>query len=205
MRLRPILQESWPPLAWIAKCQRSDPVIEVRHGSQVECRPDWLCESVWDGEFESGDFDQTDLVFGSGVRLRDQGAVFVSSASTCDRLQFLEIGDTTWVSNSLACLLGISGVGVNANYDRYFDFFWSVTRGLDAYERRLPTTTGKLEFVFFRNLMWDGEGLSEEDKPFPVRSLGSFREYREFLETSLVRIAGNMLAAERAHRYQNGG
>ncbi|MCK5448921.1 MAG: hypothetical protein KAJ43_12300 [Gemmatimonadetes bacterium] len=202
LRFRLTLESAWPPLAWIAKCERSDPVITVRHGPQVEVREGWFCEAVWDGEFASGGFDQTDLVFGSGARLRNGRAVFVSSGTTVDRLQFLELGDTIWISNSLACLLGTSGVKVDRTYDRYFDFFWSITRGLNGYERRLPTTTGRLEFVFFHNLIWDGEKLAEEDKPHPVREMGSFPEYREFLEASLAGIAANMQATERNHRYR---
>ena len=202
IRFRPTLEPAWPALSWIARCERSDPVITVRHGPQVEIREDWFCEAAWDGEFESGGFDQTEVVFGSGGRLRGGRAVFVSSASTVDRLQFLELGDTTWISNSLACLLAVSGVTVDKTYDRFFDFFWSVTRGLDGYERRLPTTTGRLEFVFFRNLTWDGGMMSEKDKPDPVRQMGSFREYRDFLDTSLAGLAANMRAAERDHRYE---
>lgn len=139
-RLHPILEPDWPALAWIARCERSNPVITVRHGPQVETREDWLCEAVWDGEFEAGDFDRTDLVFGSGIRLRDEGIIFVPAGATVDRLQFLELSGTTWVSNSMACLLGVSGVKVDPTYDRYFDFYWSVTKGFDGYERRMPTT-----------------------------------------------------------------
>lgn len=201
LQIRPTLEPGWPPLAWVAQCERSDPVISIRHGPQVEARAGWLCEAVWDGDFAAGDFDRTDLVFGSGARLRDGRVVFVSSGTSVDRLQFLELDGTIWVSNSLACLLGTTGIGVDATYHRYFDFFWSLTRGLDGYERRVPTTDGRLEIVFFRNLVWDGEELSEEDKPFPVRELGSFAEYRAFLKASLVEIASNMQAAARDHRY----
>jgi hypothetical protein len=61
VRLHPILEADWPALAWIARCEVSSPVITVRHGPQVETMEDWLCEAVWDGEFEAGDFDRTDL------------------------------------------------------------------------------------------------------------------------------------------------
>ena len=202
LRLQLVQEPDWPPLAWIARCDRSDPVITVRHGPQVETREDWLCEAVWDGEFESGDFDRTDLVFGSGIRLRKRGVVFVPAGATVDRLQFLEHQGTIWVSNSMACLLGVTGVRVDATYDRYFDFFWSVTKGLDGYERRLPTLEGRLEIVFFRNLVWDGAHLSEEDKPHPLRELGSFAEYRGFLKASLARVADNLGSAHRSHRYE---
>ncbi len=196
------LESDWPPLAWIARCRRSDPALHVRHGPQVEVRNDWLCEAVWDGDFEGGGFDRTDLVFGSGIRLRGDRAVLVPAGATVDRLQFVELGGTAWVSNSMACLLAETGVEVDAAYGRYFDFFWSVTRGLDGYLRQVPTNRGRLEVAFFRNLVWDGERLSEEDKPNPARDLGSFEAYRNFLEAALVRMAANMAAETREHRYE---
>lgn len=202
LRLHPTVEPDWPPLAWVAKCTRSDPVVSVWHGPQVEVGQDWLCEAVWDGEFESGDFDRTDLVFGSGIRLRDRGAVFVAAGATVDRLQFLEIGDVTWVSNSLACLLASTDVTVDTAYDRYFDFFWSVVRGLDGYQRRVPTNHGRLDIVFYRNLLWDGDRLTEEEKPFPIRPFGSFGEYRGFIADALKRIATNLADTGRAHPYQ---
>ena len=138
-RFEYIREEKWPPLAWLAECAGSNPVIRVRHGSQVETRDVWFCEAIWDDEFTSGNFDRTDLVFGSGARLRDVQVIFVSSGSTVDRLQFLELHGRTWISNSIACLLAASGVKADVSYERFPEFFRSIIGGIDAYERRLPT------------------------------------------------------------------
>ena len=168
----------------------------------MEARESWFCEAVWDGEFESGDFDLTDVVFGSGAHVRDDRVVFVSSGTTVDRLQHAEIDGKTWISNSLACLVAMSGVKVPVDYERYPEFFRSITQGIDAYERRLPTLAGRLELTYFRNLVWNGTSLSAEDKPFPQRDFDSFQKYRAFLAGSLSRVAHNMEAHDRTHRYQ---
>ncbi|MGA8261434.1 MAG: hypothetical protein WB783_14575 [Arenicellales bacterium] len=89
----------WPCLAWLASFRRGDETIDVRHGEQVETRESWLCEAVWAGDFEEGDFDRTDPVFGSGCRLRNGGAVLASSGSASDRLHYFEAGAVSWVSN----------------------------------------------------------------------------------------------------------
>ena len=71
----------------------------------------WKCEinflGNWhgQGDFDTGEFDQTDIVAGSGGRCRGNTLVFVSSGSTVDRLHFLETLEVGWISNSLACLL----------------------------------------------------------------------------------------------------
>src|SRR4051812_15421913 len=85
--------ESWPALAWLARCRRGEDVVEVIHGPRVETTPEWFCEAVWDGDYEAGDFDRTDIVFGSGGRARAGGITFVSSGATVDRLQALESAD----------------------------------------------------------------------------------------------------------------
>src|SRR5712671_3254479 len=98
MRLRYHRIDSWPALAWLARCQRGSDVVDVMHGPRVESTPDWFCEAVWDGSYENGDFDRTDIVFGSGGRARSAVVTFVSSGATVDRLQALESGAHVWIS-----------------------------------------------------------------------------------------------------------
>ena len=195
-------QDEWPCLAWLAHFVESDPIVNIKHGPQVETGDDWYCEAVWDGRFESGDFDRTDLVFGSGARLRHGQVTFVSSGSTVDRLQFLELDGKTWVSNSLVCLLAETGVKVDVTYDRFPEFFRSIVKGIDNYERRLATRSGRCELIYFRNLIWDGHKLIEDDKPFPRRDFSTFDKYHNFLRTSIEQIAVNMRAPARRHRYE---
>ena len=86
------LARSWPRLAWLAICQPGSPV-RITHGPGVETCRDWFCEAVWDGPFPSGNFDDTDVVFGSGGRRREDGVIFVSSTATQDRLHAGVRGD----------------------------------------------------------------------------------------------------------------
>ena len=69
MRFDYCLEQHWPVQAWLAQCHPRH--VLVRHGGRVETRDDWFCEAVWDGEIERGDFDLTDIVAGSGARIRD--------------------------------------------------------------------------------------------------------------------------------------
>ena len=70
---------------------------------------DWFCEAVWEGPFSDGGFDETDIVFGSGVRIRGDRVVFVASGIHIDRLLSVDTPDGVLVSNSLACLLLVRG------------------------------------------------------------------------------------------------
>src|SRR2546430_1791189 len=89
LRLRYTRVAHWPPLAWLARCTVSGREIEVLHGDLVEVAHDWFCEAAWTGEYDAADFDKTEVVFGSGARVRGDRVTFVSSASTVDRLHSL--------------------------------------------------------------------------------------------------------------------
>jgi len=97
VRFRFIEMDSWPELAWLAQLRPGDPVIEVHRGRRVEVADDWFGEIVWDGPYEQGRFDATEIVAGSGGLLRADGACFVAPGSTVDRLQSLSTDSVTFV------------------------------------------------------------------------------------------------------------
>jgi len=196
------LNASWPPGAWIAHCRRGASEVEVVHGAGVAATPDWFGEVIWDGPYDDGAFDTTDVVFGSGGRRRDDGLTFVSSASTVDRLQALERGDDTWVSNSLACLLAVSGAKLDVGYRGYSRAFRTITRGLRRHQRVIPTSAEPVRLVYFNNVRWDGARLTDVPKPNPRRDLTSFASYTAFVDGALARLAENMGVAARPVRYE---
>ena len=192
LRLRFTRVAAWPPLAWLARCTTAGREIEVLHGDGVEVAPDWFCEAAWTGDYEAAEFDKSDVVFGSGARVRGDRAIFVSSSSTVDRLHTLDLSDATWVSNSLACLLAAAQAGVDPLYARYFEDFRTIRDGLHRYRPALLTTRGAVRLTYYRNLEWDGRALRSACKPAPLRTLDSFWQYRTFLGRSLESLAANM-------------
>jgi hypothetical protein len=168
----------------------------------VETRREWFCEAVWDGPFARGDFDRTDTVFGSGARSRDRGLVFVSSSTTVDRLHTLERDGTTYVSNSMACLLSEVGAQLSPAYPHYMSDLRSIIRGLGNYVRSLPTDRGPLALHYAENLRWDGARLEAEPKRWGIRDFTTFERYVGFLDTGLCRLAENLAARERDRPYQ---
>ncbi|MEO7322705.1 MAG: hypothetical protein ABIW48_08490 [Burkholderiales bacterium] len=194
-----IQQDQWPPLAWLAKCEKSNPNITVFHGPRVEVCDEWFCEAVWDGEFQNGNFDQTDIVAGSGGRARGVTVIFVSAGNTVDRLQSIEINATTWVSNSLACLTAGANASVPPAEKGYYVAANSVIQGLDRYQRTLSTSVGDVQLTYFDNLCWNQNGLQVEPKPCPHRDFSSFERYRAFLQTHLNAVVANLSSIERRH------
>lgn len=200
-RLNLEVVQEWPQNAWIAVLEPGAERIQVRCGPNVEFGDQWLCEAVWDGPFADSGFDRTDIIAGSGVRLRDAGAVFVSSGSTVDRLCHFTTPGYTAVSNSLACLLAHTRGELDPACSNYFNFFFSVTYGLDRYHRELPVSNGTVHFTYFDNLRWNGSRLDVIEKPGATRRFRTYDDYLGFLRGCVERIAQNMAAPERARRY----
>jgi hypothetical protein len=142
MELRSKEVSDWPKLTWVATCSEGSREIQVFHGPCVETHPEWCVEAVWAGTFKNGDFDLTDLVFGTGIRIRQEQVVFVSSGTTLDRLWYCRDASVWNVSNSLPALLAFGRNRLLESYQRYPQDLCSVVKGLGQYVRELPLEHG---------------------------------------------------------------
>jgi len=193
----------WPGQAWLARCSRDDERVTVFHGSDVETKEQWFCEAVWAGDFPAGDFDRTDIVAGSGGRLRGDGLRFVSSASDIDRLHSIHREDAALVSNSLVCLLAWMDGDPDTGYGGYVEDFANYRYTVFG-ERTLafPSTAGTIDLTYFSNLVWTGERLRESDKPCGERRFGSFEEYEAFLRHCMRDFVANARSEARLRPYK---
>lgn len=202
MRFDYKMLSDWPPLAWVARCDKQSGRIAVAHGPEVEWTADWFCEAAWAGRYDEGGFDQTDIITGSGARARGDTVTFVSSGSTVDRLQSYEDSSAAWISNSLPALAVAIGASLDPSYSRYKQDMISIVWGLRRYRRWLRTTSGSVQLTYFDNLKWNGRTLTVEPKPMADRRFPSFAQYHGFLTASMTQLAANMAAKERRHPYR---
>jgi len=188
VRLIPQEAPGWPRLAWLARCGEH---IELRHGPGVETELDWAFEGAWTGAFDDGEFDRVSVATGSGVRIRDGEAVFVSPTSTIDRLWHLEMrrGEAL-VSNSLLALLEESDAEVTD--PRYRAASTSIVRGIDRCRDEIETSAGRVGLTHFRNLGWSGGALMRRDKAPVGETFTDFGSYRSFLARTFESLSQNM-------------
>ena len=198
LRYRP--QPEWPCQGWVASFGRGDREIEVLHGSRVETRDAWFCEAAWAGDFAAGDFDRTDVVAGTGCRLREDRVVFVPPGTLVDRLHWLEREGRFWVSNSFSALLAVTGGRISRSDPHHSRGMRSIKYlGLDRCRRTWESTAGTVHLVYFENLVWDGQSLSQHDKPHGDRRFPDFETYEGFLDQSMAALAANIAHPERRH------
>jgi hypothetical protein len=196
-------EENWPTLAWLAICNEDNESVTIRHGPDVDTRLEWFCEAVWDDEYSDGGFDRSNTVFGSGGRIRQDRVNFVASSFPADRLQYIEINKTIYISNSLVCLAAALDLHVDPWYPWYYEDFFSIADGLHDYRACINTDRGEVTFVYCNNLSWNGKQLSTYEKPKSALCFHDFDSYQNFLSATLKRLLSNMHSAERPYIYDS--
>ncbi len=202
MRLRFERIAGWPKLAWVASVASGSDQVLVRCGAMVETGPDWAAEAVWAGEFAAGDFDQTEHVFGTGVRCRADHVVFVSAGTAMDRLWSVRTGDIWYVSNSLPALCACADASLLEDYV-YADDRRGVVRttwGAETPTRPLPLAGGEAAVTWFDNLEYRGDSLRPVAKVDTTPRFAGFDDYYAFLLDTAERLAANMTDAARANK-----
>jgi hypothetical protein len=202
LRLESSQKPSWPPGAWLARCIHNSDVVQLTHGRNVEVTPEWFGEAVWAGPYAEGAFDQTDVVFGSGGRIRERAITFVSPASALDRLHSMQQADGVWISNSLVCLLSATGATLDPAYPNYRADLRSICNGLSRYHSTIESSAGPVVLTYCHNLEWSGRELRTVPKNSPMRDFSSFERYRGFLDASLAALAANMADPARSIAYR---
>jgi len=136
------LRSTLPPLSWCARARRGAPV-QIRHGADVETRPEGFVEGAWNGDFDTFDFDQAEALAGTGARLRGGRVIFCAPFHPLERLFLIRKAEEVLISNSLVFLLTEAGDGLDLSYPNYFfDFVVQVRRGIGPPAARLRTASG---------------------------------------------------------------
>lgn len=200
IRIESIVVSGWPALTWVALVPAANGRVTVLHGRLVEIREDWAIEGVWAGEFVDGGFDQTSLVFGSGVRCRGGAVVFVSSGSTLDRLFYCWEDDTLVVANSLPALMASTGRSLLDSCTDYPMRLINRVRDPDSPAPNVPSDGGPVYFAYLHNLIYENGDIRQVRKPLDEPVLDSFEMYRDFLFGSARAIGANAASRSRQSR-----
>ena len=192
--------DDWPKLAWVAHFDIGSFDLTVYHGSMVEIQDNWMVEAVWAGEFEDGDFDKTDLVFGTGIRLRQDAIVFVSSGTMMDRLWRCSVNNTLYIGNSLPAVLAISGDELRDGYLNYPEDMKTQMGGVDLFKSKIPSVKGELYLTYYKNIVYDGQSIIEIDKPDQSPDFEDFQTYNRYLNETARALKKNFESPHRLNK-----
>ena len=201
MKLEPREIPAWPKLAWLARLVEGSDQVTIFHGPMAEVGSDWLAAAVWAGEFSAGDFDQTDLIFGSGVRLRGDKVVFVSSGAGQERLWHASLAGMTHVSNSLPAILASAGLSCATTIPVIATTFSPSKPKDGSHTRRrspriLRTCISSISAIWYLT----AEPCEKRKSPTALSGFAGFGDYFAFLTSSARCVGQNLSAAERRHK-----
>jgi len=190
MKLTTKLIEKLPPLVWIAECKNSTSEIMVFHGHRVETGKTYCVAAVWDDDFTAADFDKTDIIAGTGIRIRKNKVIFVTPGNTLDRIVYYNLKNGLLVSNSLPAIFAFADIEPLKEYD-YQKNFETIIKGLHKFSGILPTSKNNVFLTYFNNLCYDGNTLVQIQKPDCAPHFHSFDEYNRYLFKTASRVAEN--------------
>ena len=188
-----------PQLAWMAEIDRESLAVSAVFGRSVEYGDDFLVAGVWNGPFSKGDFGSTDCLFGTGLLIRDGAVILVPSAAITDAIYYAERGGRVVAANSLPMLLAATNDRLDPHFAFYDRITESIHRGIDDYEKVIPTQSGSVLRVFFRNLKVTAAGLEEFDKRWPP-AFPDYHSYLIYVTENYASIYRNIRDSARRHR-----
>jgi hypothetical protein len=191
MRLEFCNVDTLPRLAWCARILLGQEAVTVLHGPWVETGADFFVEGAWSGDFTRPDFDLGTLM-GSGGRVLGEELVFAAPNYTLEQIFVLRNRDALWVSNSFAFVLACTDDSVHPRALLYSVKLETITDGLKAYTRYLPTRNGyRVRMYYHCNLLVDRHLRIREQPKAPVREFVDFDDYKGYLLEKVAAIQEN--------------
>src|SRR4030043_2333042 len=193
------IESDIPKLGWIAKIDQMNKVT-VWHGPKVECHERWMVEGVWDGDFPSGNFHDSTVFFGSGIRVKDDKIYVCSSVTNQIRIIYCIMDVQILVSNSLILMLAFTGAKIDEKHD-YERECTSVLKGTKSYDRRFRVKHSTIDYffqVFYENVILSNGNISFETR-IKYFSITSYEDYISRLGIILNNLNDNYRS--QARRY----
>ncbi len=186
------VDETLSKLAWIAKIGSGESVIKVIHGSAVELSEDWMVEGVWDGDFEAGNFHQSESFFGTGVRIENNKVHFVTTFSPMDRILYCEYNGDFLFSNSLILLLAYTGATLDINHN-YHQECQAMCKGIQSYNRKFTILHPEIKCFYqvFRESTIFSKGKITFQHRYKRQKIESFDHYYRIINSILEKIRKN--------------
>ncbi len=203
MKFKFINIPSLPRLAWCAILEAGQEEIRVIHGPGVEVHDDWFFEGAWDGPFADAGFVEATNCMGTGARLEDDAAMFVSTSTPFRALVTCKISKQIFISNSLPFVLVQIGDEPNVDRIKYYEkLFHNFKKGFVQEPVPLLMRKGSKVYPHF---CCNIQIKQNEIKKFPKPNSGApsnFEEYRDRLIAMLVQVRENATDAQRIQVYE---
>ncbi len=196
-----LLDDDLPKLGWIVKVDVEKNHILARHGKFLECREEWMVEGIWDQLFNEGSFHDTEVFFGSGMRVVDDSIHFVTSSTLTDRIVLCKDKNIIIVSNSLLLLLAYTGASLDDEHDYRSETLSIIQDGINHYDRRfkiIHPRIGCFYQVFYENIVLVNGEITFVLKPKSIPHVKTYDDYYGLLNNKVQKLTENYQSKDRS-------
>lgn len=195
-----ILDNDLPRLGWIVNIDIEKKQILARHGKFVECREEWMVEGLWDQPFNEGNFHNTEVFFGSGMRVVGDSIHFITSSALTDRIVWCKDKETILFSNSLVLLLAYTGAKLDDEHDYRRETLSIIHDGVHRYDRRFRIKHPRIECfyqVFYENIVLEKGEVKFAFKPKSIARVDTYGAYYDLLNNKVKKLTDNYQSKDR--------
>ena len=196
-----LLDDDLPKLGWIIVVDVGKKHILARHGKFVECHEEWMVEGVWDQPFKQGNFHNTEVFFGSGMRVVGDSIHFITSSALTDRIVLCEDKEYILISNSLVLLLAYTGAKLDDEHDYRRETLSIIQDGVANYHRRFKIIHPSIECfyqVFYENIVLENGKVTFAFKPKDIDRLKTYEAYYGLLNDKVKKLTENYKSEDRS-------
>lgn len=193
-----------PCLAWIAVLRANSDIIDVVHGSLVDCFDRFFVAGAWDGDFLSGDFCRSNFPCCTGGSLDFESGYFVFCAPENMQEMIFSIKKDSkfFISNSLPFILEVTNESFDENYYNYeFDFGSGLLGKTKSVKSTLLKSKRKLYIHRCCNVIVNSNFEITEEYRDDGKRFCSYNDYYDYLLTTISRIKNNSIDNHRRFRY----
>ncbi|MBZ2174089.1 hypothetical protein K8M07_02310 [Schnuerera sp. xch1] len=195
-----------PKLSWCAVTTHKSSEIHIYHGNGVETFEDFFVEGAWDGDFCSGDFDESEFFMGSGGKMSENGSggvILATSNHTLERLYSISEESVIYISNSLPFILYMSDSELESKYLSYETVFNSILKGINKYTKMIPLNEGKkINLHYYCNILLNDKYELLELQKNEIKSFKDYEDYENRLVKALKTFVNNAQDPERKIKYE---
>lgn len=195
-----VLEKNLPRLGWIASVDTEKRLISVIHGEYVECTEDWMVEGIWDGEFGDGNFHESEVFFGSGMRIVGDSLFFITSSALTDRILLCETKKLIVLSNSLLLLLAWTDSSLDEEHSYRSEAVSIARKGVKKYDRKFRVINPEIKYftqVFYENILIKDGKIEYRLKKQEEVELRTYENYYDYLIGKIEKIKINYKSADR--------
>lgn len=203
MKLEIRRDDQLPKLAWFATIDVASGRTVVEVGPMVEVDgskdPRWVVAGMWTGPFEKGAFHREEYLFGSGLRIDEDGVHVVPASSTVERCVYAHDGNTWYASNSLVVLLGRLGATIDVRFD-HRNWGESMALGLCNYVRQFHTIHPRIPMMnqlIYETLRIAPDGTASYFVRDRLREFKSFDDYVAQFSGTMKTLLDNATSSAR--------